>query len=125
MENAADVLIPLGVMTAFVVLVALALYFQYRSKRLVMDVIRMTIERSDTVDPLLIEAIARGPRNDVVDLRRGCMLLAVALALVVFGYSFGLMTSPDLGAAVMGLAAFPGFVGLTFLGLHYGQRSRR
>ena len=122
MQDWSEVLVPLGVMATFVVVIALALYAQYRNKRLIIEVLRITVERNETVDPKLVEAIARSTRTPGIDLRRGLILIAIAAATLVFGYGFGVLTRPALGIAAMGLAAFPGFVGLTYLAFHALER---
>jgi hypothetical protein len=122
MQDWSEVFVPLGVMTSFVVVIALALYAQYRNKRLIIEVLRITVERNETVDPKLVEAIARSTRTPGMDLRRGLILIAIAAATIVFGYGFGVLTRAALGIATMGLAAFPGFVGLTYLVFHFLER---
>lgn len=124
MQNWSEVLIPMAVMASFVVIVALVLNFQLRNKRLVMEAIRLSIEKNEAVNPLLVEAIARSARATGGDLRRGCILFALALAALVFGYLFGVLTNPRVGAAAMGLAAFPGFLGLAFIGFGLFERKR-
>lgn len=122
MQDWSEVFVPLGVMTTFVVTIALALYAQYRNKQLIIEVLRITVERNESVDPRLVEAIARSTRTPGIDLRRGLILIAIAAAILVFGYAFGVLTRHVLGIATMGLAAFPGFVGVTYLAFHFLER---
>lgn len=124
MQNWSEFLIPIAVMASFVVIVALVLSFQLRNKRLLMEAIRLCIEKNQAVDPLLVEAIARSARATGRDLRRGCILLAFAIASLIFGYTFGVLTNPQVGAAAMGLAAFPGLLGLVFIGFGLFERKR-
>lgn len=124
MENPSEIFVPLCVMATFCITMAMALYAQYRNRRLIIEVIRLTVERNQTVDAQLVEAIARSAHRPDIDLRRGLLLLATTAAIVVFGHFFGQLTRPTLGAAAMGLGAFPGFVGLTYVILYALGRKR-
>ena len=53
------------------------------------------------------------------DLRRGVILLSVAVALAVFGYFVDDARSP-----LIGIAAFPGMIGVAFIGLHIRAAKR-
>jgi hypothetical protein len=122
MKDWSEIFVPLAVMATFIVTIAMALYAQYRNKRLIIEVLRLTVEREEHIDATLVEAIARSTRAPGIDLRRGLILLAIAAAIVVFGYCFGTLTRQALGTATMGLAAFPGFVGFTYVVFHLLER---
>lgn len=124
MQDVSEIVIPVAVMASFVVIVALVLGYQHRNRRLLVEAIKFCLERNQAVDPLLVDAIARSARSTGNDLRRGLLLLAFALAALVFGYLFGVLTNPKVGAAAMGLAAFPGLLALVLIGFGLFERKR-
>src|SRR5687768_13756857 len=95
-----------------VVVIVAALYLRYRERRLVFDTIRFAIEKSGEVDREAIAAMVSDRTADA-DLRKGVLFVAVAAAGVVFAFAM-----PNEGALgpLLGLAAFPGFVGAAYIG---------
>lgn len=113
-------------------------------RRRMYDTLRIAYERGQPVPPELLESMTRRGRaeDDVVeaysarvrpaadrDLRRGVILLAVGLGLVLVGAAFyaGLY---DVGGATQTFASFaamgavPGCIGLAFLGLWWFGRGK-
>jgi hypothetical protein len=86
------------------------------------NTLRRLHDEGQTVTPEMLQALqpddifSRIPRSPNADLRRGLILVAVALGLVVLGAVL------DLGSRyytpvwpVIGAAAFPGLIGLAFI----------
>ena len=104
-----------------VAVIVAALYLRYRERRLVFDTIRFAIERSGEVDREAIAAIV-ADRNADADLRKGVLFVAIAAAAVVFAFA---VRSDEAFGPLLGLAAFPGFVGAAYIVFHLIDRGGR
>lgn len=117
-----DILVPLGFFAMIAAIVILPGYIRARSRQRMMDTMRVAFERGQPVPPELIEAINTDPKVAVMssreradrDLRNGVVTLAVALALIVFGWAVSYEES-DAFFPMVGMAAFPGFIGLALI----------
>ena len=111
-----DTLIVFGSFTLMVcVPMALALYFRARNRRTVFDAIKLITERGEPVAPELMEALVQDKASPYADLRRGVVFLAIAVATGVFAVVLG---EGDAIRPLLGIAAFPGLIGLAYIGLH-------
>lgn len=113
-------------------------------RRRMYDTLRTAYERGQPVPPELLDAMTRRGRvaDDVADaysahlrpavdrdLRRGVILLAVGLGLVLVGAAFyaGLYDvggAPETFASFAAMGAVPGCIGLAFLGLWWFGRGK-
>jgi hypothetical protein len=86
---------------------------------------RQAMERGVALPPELIEAIKpeQQPPSAERDLRRGAVLIAVALALVVFSMVLSLPDF-DVVGPLLGFAAFPGLIGLVYLAFWFAGRNK-
>ncbi len=109
----------LFVFVAIVAVIALALFFRYLNRRLAMQTVRHVLASEQSVDPLLIEAIVKEKADKNPDLRKGALLVAAAFAFAVLGYIFKRMDHAEIFNALVGVAAFPGLTGLTYLAFHF------
>ena len=98
---AEDVLIPLIVFTAITIMTVAGFAFSHQKRRTVYDTIRVAIEKSGTADPKLIEALIRDNVGPYSDLRRGIILIAVAIAFAILGYA---VDEQDAVGPMLGLA---------------------
>ncbi|MDE3117321.1 MAG: hypothetical protein KGL26_17120, partial [Pseudomonadota bacterium] len=94
---------------------ALALYFRARNRRTVFDAIKLISERGEPVAPELIEALVQDKASPYADLRRGIVFISIAVATGVFAVVLG---EGDAIRPLLGIAAFPGLIGLAYIGLH-------
>jgi hypothetical protein len=114
-EDLTGIIVPGIVFGAIVAMVWIAFYFQHRNRKLTHDSVLAAIERSGAADPQLIAAITRQPRDPKADLRLGVILVSVALACVILAFAIG-QGIPNY--PVLGVAAFPGLIGVAFIVLH-------
>ena len=116
------VLIPIGgmIFVASIVITPMVLRSQERAR--MHNTLRRLHDEGQTVTPEMLQALqpddvfAKIPHTPIADLRRGMILLAVALGMVALGLAL------DLGSSnyeplwpLIGAAAFPGLIGLSFL----------
>ncbi|MCB2112927.1 MAG: DUF6249 domain-containing protein [Parvularculaceae bacterium] len=111
-----DILVPFIVFSSLAVIIISAFFFSYRKRRIVYDAIKVAIEKTGTVDAALVEAIIRDRVGPNVDLRKGIILIATALAFIALGYS---IPDEDAIGPMLGLAAFPGFIGAAYIAFHF------
>lgn len=119
-----EILIPLGFFAMVVAIVVLPGYIRARSRSQMLDTLRVAYEKGQPVPPELIDSIntdpspspaGRTPRERAeADLKRGVILVAVALAFVVFGWAVSFEES-DAYYPMLGMAAFPGFIGVALI----------
>jgi hypothetical protein len=121
-ELAPAVLIPVAgmIFVASIVITPMVLRSQERAR--MHNTLRRLHDEGQTVTPEMLQALqpddvfANIPRTPMADLRRGMILIAVALGMVTLGFVLTLGGSyyrplwPLIGAA-----AFPGLIGLSFL----------
>lgn len=99
-------------------IIVAAIYFKSKERQKTQDMIRLAIEKGQPLPTDLVEAITRDvkPRpSRQRDLRVGIMWIAVAAGMVAFAYALGYGPGPDAFWPLIGLAAFPGFIGVALL----------
>lgn len=111
-----DVLIPLVVFGSIALISYFAFHFSYKKRMVVYEAIRIAIEKTGNADPQLIEAIIRDNVGRNADLRKGIVLVAVALAFVSLGYA---IPEEEALGPMLGVASFPGLVGLAYVAFHF------
>ena len=103
--------VPLGVFAMVVLIVWAVVAYRYKSHAKSMRVLEAMAGRGDPIDPELVRALGVKGRSRHADLRTGVVLLAIGLATVVFGFGV------DSPSEFIGFGAFPGLLGVVFIGL--------
>jgi Na+/H+ antiporter NhaD/arsenite permease-like protein len=119
--------IPISFFAMIVAIVALPVYFRSKERAKLHETLRAAYERGQPVDPALIDALARDEKarpSPERDLRIGIILVAVALAMVVLGATISRVEHDEALWILSAAAAFPGFIGLAFLGFWLGKRGQ-
>ena len=111
-----DVLIPLVVFTAIAAISIAAFFYSYKKRMVVYDAIKVAIEKTGTADPKLVEAIIRDNVGPNADLRKGIILIATAVSFGILGFA---VPDDEAVRVMLGLAAFPGLIGLSYAGFHF------
>jgi hypothetical protein len=116
------ILVPLGgmIFVASIIITPMILRSQERAR--MHNTLRRLHDEGQTVTPEMLQALqpddifARIPRSANADLRRGMILIAVALGMVALGFAI------DAGSRyyepiwpLIGASAFPGLIGLAFI----------
>lgn len=105
---------------AIVAIVVVPRYFRSREREALQATLRVAIEKGQPLPPEMIDALSRDvrpARSATRDLRVGIVWMGVAAGLIGLAYALA-YSDTDAGDAfwpLMGLAAFPGFIGLAFL----------
>ncbi len=95
-------------------------WIKSREREQLQATLRLAIEKGQPLPPEVIDAISRDARpapSAGRDLRRGVVWLCIAGAFVACGYAANYWGDGDTEGfgVLIGLAAFPGFIGLAFL----------
>lgn len=88
-----------------------------QKRKSTLSTIETAIQAGQTLDPDTIRALGMPRKDSNGDLKSGLILMAVAAALVVLGWTIGVVEGEEEAAYIMpAIAAFPGFIGLVLVG---------
>ena len=110
------ILVPLIAFASIVLIVAMLFYFRHRNRRVIYDAIKTSVEKTGEADPKLIAAITHDSVGENRDLRRGILLLALALGLALIG---AYAQSRWIGIPFWAFAFLPGVIGVAYVILHF------
>jgi hypothetical protein len=119
-----DVLVPAILFGSVVGIVWLVSHFNFKKRSTVHETLRHAIDQGQVLsDDMMVRlSLANDPVR--ADLRRGVLFIAAGLA---FGF-LGAMVGMEEGEAIrpmLGVAAFPVFLGVAYLGLWASARHER
>lgn len=98
-----------------VVLLAVFFWFRYKGRQQMQETIRLAMDKGQELSPELIDRLGHPKAPKDKDLRLGVIWLAVAIGFAML--SFGIPEEEATGP-ILGLAAFPGAIGIAYLILH-------
>jgi len=112
-----EVLVP-AIVFGSMVLVFWIIFANGAKKRAAeLETVRTVVDKTGELTPDLVAAIGRPQRYKNADLRKGLILIAIAIAFAALGQ----MVPADEHAAgpMLGVALFPGLVGLVYVLFHF------
>lgn len=116
------VLIVLIVFGSVASLIILPRYFKSLERQKMADTLRIAIEKGQPLPAEVIDAMSSNVRSTTLaptpqrDLRTGVIWLAIGVAFAALGAVMSI-EEPDILFPVLGVAAFPAFIGLAFVAL--------
>ncbi|MDO8409214.1 MAG: DUF6249 domain-containing protein [Phenylobacterium sp.] len=113
---------------AIVAIVVVPRWLKARERDQLHKTIQTAYDKGQQLPPELIQALTQDVKvkpkpSPARDLRTGIIWLGVAVGLAAFGYALG-FEEPDATYIVLGIAAFPGFIGLAFVIMSFVARDR-
>lgn len=109
-----DELIPITMFLGMTLVFCLFFWFRYRTRNDMQATIRTAIEKGQELSPEIIDRLGAPKAPKDKDLRLSMLWIAIALGTGVFAFMV-----PDHGEdverALLGIAAFPFFVGIAYL----------
>ncbi|MBC7167533.1 DUF6249 domain-containing protein [Phenylobacterium sp.] len=116
------------VFSAIVAIIVVPRWLKARERDNLHRTIQLAYEKGQTLPPELVEALTQDVKvkpkpSPERDLRTGVIWLGIAVGLAAFGYAIG-FEEPDATYVLMGVAAFPGFIGLAFVIMSFIGRNR-
>lgn len=106
----------------FITIIAIVLvprWLKSREREALQQTLKAAIERGQPLPPEVVDAITSEQRpapSAIRDVRTAVIWLGVAAGLICFAYALG--NDPDSADAfypLLGISAFPGFVGIAYL----------
>jgi ACR3 family arsenite efflux pump ArsB len=111
-----EILVPIGFFAMVVLIIWLFQMYASRKRSEAFQTLRVAIEKGQQVTPEAMEALTRlAPPN--ADLRRGILFVALAAAFGAMAFIFREFAE-EATRSLLGVAVFPLFLGLAFIGLH-------
>ncbi len=107
-----EVAAPLTVFTAVVLVFWVVFAYGAKRRAAELETVRAVVEKTGEASPELIKAIGRPPQHKYADLRKGLVLIAIAVAFWGLGV---LIDQPEAVGPMTGVALFPGLVGLVYV----------
>jgi hypothetical protein len=114
-----EIIVPVSLFAMVVLIVFIAVNSSTQKRKATLLTVQEAIRGGQQLTPETIRALGMPRKDSNADLKSGSILIAVALAMVVFGGVVSVMEGgPDAGEAFwvfLGLSAFPGFIGVVLL----------
>lgn len=105
-----DTLVPVILFLSIAAAVIGYLYFNSKNKQARQATLQAAIQRGDPLTPELVAAISNDKSAASADYRRGILLIALGVALAIFGQ----FVTPG-ETELLGIAAIPAILGLGYL----------
>jgi hypothetical protein len=105
--------------STIILLVLVPRWFKSREREALQATLKAAIERGQPLPPEVIDAITREQRpvqSPARDVRTAVIWLGIAAGMIGFAYALGYdENAADAFWPLVGISAFPGFVGISFL----------
>jgi hypothetical protein len=111
-----EVLVPVASFAMVVGIVWLVSFFNSRKRLTIHETLRHAIDKGQTLSPELLANMSLVTDPVRADLRRGVLFLAFGAAFGVLGTLIG-MEDADAITPMLGIATFPIFMGIAYIGL--------
>lgn len=113
-----EILIPLAFFAMIAAIVLVPRYFKSIERQKLQDTLRAAYEKGQDMPPELITSMIEERKAPIAtpdrDLRTGIIWLGIAIGFAAFGLALGFVEG-DATYPLLGIAAFPGFIGLAFV----------
>lgn len=111
-----DAWIPIILFGSIAIVTAFWLYFRYRTKQSLQKTVRAAIEKGQDLSPELLASLGQPKVSGDADLRRGIISVAIGIAFAILALVVS-VEEPDAVRPMLGVAAFPGTIGVAYLAL--------
>jgi hypothetical protein len=130
-DSLVPILVPLSLFLMITAIVVTPIWLRSRERTKVLEVVRSISEQGATPPAQLLTALESIAQRDTPlasperDMRRGSILLAVSAATIALGVALYFISGrQEPMLSLIGLAAFPCFIGLTQIGFWLASRKR-
>ena len=119
-----EVIVPMTMFIGLTIVFALFFWFRYRMRNDMQETIRTAIEKGQELSPEIIDRMGSPKPARNADLRKATIWIASALGIATFGIAMA-GTDEEVPAIMLGIAAFPFFIGVAYAILWRFARSER
>ncbi len=119
-----DVLVPVALFGSVVGIVWLISYFNSRKRSTISETMRHALDKGQALSDDMWKYLLLGIDPARADLRRGVLFIAAGLAFAFLATMIG-MEEGEAIRPMLGIAAFPVFLGVAYLGLWVSGRNER
>ena len=121
-----EILIPLAFFAMIAAIVLVPRYLKSIERQKLQDTLRASIEKGADLPVEVLEALTsdvKTPPSPYRDMRAGIIWLGVAVGFAALGFAVS-FEEPDALYPMLGVAAFPGFIGLALIALSFVARGK-
>lgn len=118
-----EIIVPTVFFGSIVGTVWLVSYFNSRKRLTIHETLRHAIDKGQELSPDLLEKMSLVTDPVRADLRRGVLFLAFGAAFAVLGTLIGMEESEAI-TPMLGVATFPIFMGIAYIGLWAFSRGK-
>jgi hypothetical protein len=125
-----EILIPITLFMMIAAIVIAPRYFKSLERQKLQDTLRAAIEKGQPLPPEVVAAMTTDVKPDRTlpsssrDLRTGIIWLGVGIGMATLGVAMS-FEEPDATYPLIGIAAFPAFIGLAFIVISFLNRDRK
>ncbi|MDB5449390.1 MAG: hypothetical protein JWQ46_446 [Phenylobacterium sp.] len=125
-----EILIPITLFMMIAAIVIAPRYFKSLERQKLQDTLRAAIEKGQPLPPEVVAAMTTDVKPDRTlpsssrDLRTGIIWLGVGIGMAALGVALS-FDEPDATYPLIGIAAFPAFIGLAFIVISFLNRDRK
>lgn len=110
--------IPIIALLMPVFIVGIVMYFGSRNRSAVLETVRAAAQAGQQLSPETIRALGLPQRASGRDVRWGIVLLAIAVAFSILGWTINMASDePEAFQIMLGVASFPGLVGIALIAM--------
>ncbi len=117
-----EIIVPVALFLTLFAIIATVMYFRFRTRQELQVTVRAAVESGQNLSAEVLEELMASLDSSRNDLRRGIIAIAIGLALVVLGFAAG---QEEAAGPMLGLSAFPFFVGIAYVGLWFFNRDNK
>ena len=119
--------IPIFFFAMIAAIVIVPRYFKSLERQKMAETLKVAIEKGQPLPTEVVEAISSGvktPPSPQRDLRTGIIWMGVGIGLAAMGWALN-FEEPDATWPMIGISAFPVFIGLAFIAMYFLNRGRK
>lgn len=127
MEGIIGTMIPIFFFAMIAAIVIVPRWFQSLERQKMADALKAAIEKGEPLPTEVVSAVSSGvkaPPSPERDLRTGVIWLGVGVGLAGMGVALNFQ-DPDATWPLIGIAAFPVFIGIAFVVMYFLNRGRQ
>lgn len=112
-----DVIVPIAAFGFVLAIIWLIGLFGQRKRQAIHETIRLAMEKGQELSPQMIKDMSLITNPRVSDLRRGIVLMSLAIAFCLIGFINLTVHDGNAAVEIFSIAVFPGMIGLAYVAL--------